>query len=82
MWAGMRGLFGRFAPAVLPADSLGLICALALLVVGEWLCWRAVARHTRPPAQAGRLAGIIGVVMMGTLLLAAGILSIRVYGIS
>ena len=81
LWVGIRGIFGRFR-SVLPAESLGLVCAIAVLVVGEWLCWGASARHTHPPAQAGRIAGLIGVVAMGVLLLTAGILSIRVYGVS
>ena len=82
LWVGMSVLFGESRPAALPADALGLVCALALLVAGEWLCWRAVARHTRPPVQAERIAGIVGAVMMSALLLAACILSVRVYGIS
>lgn len=81
LWVGIRGLFGEFKP-VLPAGTLGLICAIAAILAGEWLCWGASAGHTHPPAQAGRIAGTVGIVMMGVLLLAAGILSIRVYGIS
>ena len=81
LWAGIRGLFGGFE-RVLPAGALGLICAIAAILAGEWLCWKASAGHTHPPALAGRIAGAVGAVMMGVLLLAAGILSIRVYGIS
>lgn len=81
LWVGIRGLFGEFK-SVLPAGTLGLVYAIIAILAGEWLCWKASAGHTHPPAQAGRIAATFGVVMMGALLLAAGILSIRVYGIS
>ncbi|MCK4624240.1 MAG: hypothetical protein KAV00_02945 [Phycisphaerae bacterium] len=81
LWVGIRGLFGEFE-SILPAGALGLICAIAALLAGEWLCWGASTGHTHPPAQAGRIAGTVGVVIMGALLLTAGILSIHAYGIS